>query len=374
MKIGILTQPLRNNYGGILQAYALQTTLKRRGHDPWIINREYPEPSRLRKALSNFKWVIFSLIFNKSNRSKEREIITQHTSQFIKSYINPITQKLTKSKHLRKLGKQGFDAFIIGSDQVWRPSYSPCITNYFLDFTENWENVKRLAYAASFGVDDWEFTQEQTIKCSKLIQMFDAVSVREDSGIDLCKKYFGVEAVHLLDPTMLLDAEDYKKIIEAENEPLSQGNLMVYILDETTEKKEIVQTIASKLNLFSFYLMPELNLPRSANSPIEKYIFPSVTSWLKGFIDANFVVTDSFHGTIFSIIFNKPFIAIGNEDRGLARFSSLLKMFNLEHRLIINRSNLNKELIHEKINWEQINQSLEKKRKQTDLFFKQNGL
>ena len=100
-----------------------------------------------------------------------------------------------------------YDAFIVGSDQVWRPSYNQHLEQAFLNFTENWKNVKRIAYAASFGVDNWEFTKKQTKECKRLVQKFDFVSVREDTAVNLCKEHLGIEATHVLDPTLLLSAD-----------------------------------------------------------------------------------------------------------------------------------------------------------------------
>ena len=96
-----------------------------------------------------------------------------------------------------------FDAFVVGSDQVWRPRYNAYIPNLFLDFTEGM-SVKRIAYAASFGTDQWEFSAEQTTISSFLAKKFDIVSVREASGIQLCKQNLGVDAIQVLDPSLLL--------------------------------------------------------------------------------------------------------------------------------------------------------------------------
>jgi polysaccharide pyruvyl transferase WcaK-like protein len=375
MKIGILTQPLHNNYGGILQAFALQTIFKKLGHEAWIINREYRKPSFLKRCASYIKWIIFNYLLKKeytfySPTKKEKEIIATHTSKFKKKYIFPITKKIKSTSELKKLKSEGFDAFIVGSDQVWRPRYSPCISNYFLDFADNWSSIKRIAYAASFGNDDWEFNYKQTIKCARLARKFDVISVREDSGVDFCKKYFGVDAVHVLDPTMLLDTEEYKKIVEEENETQCSGNLMVYILDESFEKDKIIQSLANKLNLIPFSLMPKPKFSKSNRDLINNCIYPTVTRWLKGFIDAEFIVTDSFHGVIFSILFNKPFIAIGNKNRGMTRFESLLNLFNLNDRLLDSKEEITSDLLNNNIYFNLVNQTLIEQKEKSLSFLK----
>ena len=344
MKIGILTQPLHHNYGGILQNYALQKTLKDMGHEVWTIDRGFYFPG-YRKYAS----IIKRLLLKPINRNapirvwptkKEEEIIRQHIKTFIKNNIQT-TEKTTSTKQLVRLHqKYAFDAYIVGSDQVWRPRYSPCLTNYFLDFVESERNVKKIAYAASFGVDDWEFTEEQTRECARLAKQFDAISVREDSAVELCKKYLNVDAVHLLDPTLLLNKEDYLALINSANTTPSNGDLFVYILDKDEKKTHIVNEVAKQKNLTPFELLPKQFLIEASKNEIEKCIYPPIEQWLRSFLDAKFIITDSFHGTIFSIIFEKPFIVIGNKKRGLSRFNSLLEMFELKDTLVDNHQKL----------------------------------
>ena len=227
------------------------------------------------------------------------------------------------------------DVLIAGSDQVWRPRYNDNIYRSFFDFAEGLD-IKRYAYAASFGVDCWEYTEEQTSKCKKLIESFDAISVREVSGMDLCKTYFNRKAEHVLDPTMLLDKDDYEVLVYKENEPVSSGNLFTYILDDSDEKSNIIANIAKSLDLVPFKVMPKKRVSKENIKQIDNCVYPPVTQWLRAFMDAEMVVTDSFHGCVFSIIFNKPFWVIGNKERGLARFESLLSLYGLQERLINN--------------------------------------
>lgn len=379
MKIGILTQPLHTNYGGLLQAYALQVVLKKMGHEVWTIDRQFKDISTLIKVLSIAKRLILKFIFHKPvvirtwSTTSEKQAIAKNTNRFIKENIQ-ITKKIDTSKKMSILNKYQFEAYIVGSDQVWRPEYSPCLENYFLDFLVNENKARRIAYAASFGIDQWEFSPNQTAQCALLAKQFNEISVREDSAVTLCKEYLDVDAIHVLDPTMLLTKEDYIRLVEKDNIPKSKGTLMTYVLDSSPEKKEIIQNIAKELNLIPFSVMPEKTFPEAGYNRIPACVYPPVTEWIRGFMDADFVFTDSFHGTVFAIIFNKPFIAIGNEDRGLTRFNSLLKTFNLEYRLISDLSNLNDKLIYKEINWERINLLLNKKRKQTNDFFKNNGI
>lgn len=361
MKIGILTQPLHTNYGGLLQAYALQKVLKDMGHEVWTINREFKTSSGLIKYLSIVKRILSWILKKEKNiirvwpTIKEKEIIRKNTNRFIKENINT-TPKIFSNKKISSLKKYHFDSFIVGSDQVWRPMYSPCLPNYFLDFLKNDSSIKRISYAASFGVDHWEYTKEQTIHCASLANRFDAISVREDSAISLCNQYLNVEATHVLDPTMLLKIEDYIRLVDNDHIPKSGGNLMTYILDQSSEKEEIIRKVSKGLNLIPFTVMPKAMFNEVSKKKIDDCIYPPVTEWIRGFMDADYVVTDSYHGTVFSIIFNKPFITIGNHDRGMTRFISLLKLFGLENRLIESLGELTTETISAPCDFNRVNQ------------------
>jgi hypothetical protein len=366
MKIGIITLPLINNYGGLLQNYALQTYLKRLGHDVVSINcpqviYKYP---KLRFLLSYIKRT-FQKYLLKDKRivfaNVNKQILFENTAslktkEFVERNIKTIEiyGRITKEF----CAENKFDAFVVGSDQVWRGNSTPYILNNFLDFTEG-SDVIRLAYAASFGVDNWQFSEELTEKISKLINKFDAVSVREKSGVDLCGKYLNVDAQCLVDPTMLLTREDYTRLIETQSENAPEGELLTYVLDWTKGKQSMIEYVASEKKLKPFEA-----------GKATKNGYHSVESWLNGFKNAKFVITDSFHGTVFSILFNIPFITIANEGRGLTRFTSLLETFNLTNRLIFGLSDLKKTELE--IDFSRVNKILESERKKSLQFFSTN--
>ena len=360
MKLGIFTQPLHNNYGGLLQCFALQTVLKRMGHDAVVVRRDYnrfnkPFILKFRSFIKNIIRVCIGRRWAKNITLEQWNHIGQHTQYFVNKYIQSKTPRLITNSQLKEyISKNHFDGYVVGSDQVWRPRYSPCITNYFLDFAEN-ADVCRVAYAASFGVDEWEFSADITPRCAQLAQKFDAVSVREASAIGLCNQYLGVDALHVLDPTMLLEKEDYIAVVEAEKEPKSAGNLFCYVLDKAAEKDEAIARVADSLHLQPFTCMPSLNASfENLKKDIDACVFPPVTRWLRGFMDAEMVITDSFHGCAFSIIFNKPFWVIGIVARGMARFHSLLSIFGLESRLL-DVNNLANVDWQSPIDWDKVN-------------------
>ncbi len=341
MKIAILTQPLRTNYGGILQAYALQTVLQRRGHEVVIINREYQDYPSIKLLCLRVGAILKSIIRRYILGKKEYIIMNPFSSLFRTKWDGYIVQPFVKKKVCqspeirnsesmrRYFAKEKFDCYIVGSDQVWRSCYSPCITDFFLKSVPDESNARRIAYAASFGTDQWEMTSFETEECAHLAKMFDAISVREESGVSLCKQHLGVDAVHLLDPTLLLDVEDYIKLFNESGVPKSSGNLFCYVLD----KNPVVDNIINILEEDGFTPLyanldttPTIENPRPVQLTIEE--------WLRGFYDADFVVTDSFHACVFSILFRKPFVVYGNIGRGLSRINSLLKIFTMEGRLV----------------------------------------
>ncbi|WP_455585456.1 polysaccharide pyruvyl transferase family protein [Bacteroides sp.] len=355
MKICILTQALYTNYGGLLQAFALQTVLKRMGNevvtDLYGAKKRIPYLIRFLKFNYHFlkRYILgdkrynpfqfYFLFFNKKN-DMDRKKIAVNTSRFIEQNIST-TDFFCGKTYPEKKVLEKYDALIVGSDQVWRPTYS-FVPAYFLDFAIS-ERIRCIAYAASFGLNDMsEYTAALVAKCRKTIQRFHSISVREDSGVALCEKYFGMKAMHLLDPTLLLEKEDYLSIID-EDEIIRKKVLMCYVLDKAADKIAIIQETAKRLELIPLEVMPQEEYSTQTKD-LSRCIFPPVSRWLAGFRDAEFVVTDSFHGTVFSIIFNKPFVAIANEKRGNSRFLSLLKIFGLEHRLISSVDELNEQL------------------------------
>lgn len=351
MKIAILTQPLHNNYGGLLQAFALQHYLKVQGHDVLTVDfslNQKPHFGGIKSIIGNVirKYLLrrpMTSIFPLNDNQKR--VIGQHTNRFTAEHIHT-TQKIYSITEFAYIKHYQFDAYVVGSDQVWRPAYSPGMSAFFLSFLADNNKAKRIAYAASFGVDNCdEFSPQQLADYALLLQRFDAIGVREDSAVDLCKKHFGATAQHVIDPTLLLDEETYCQLVEQDKVPANKGNMMVYVLDKTPEKQQIINAIASERGITPFTVMPEAS-----------GIYPPVTQWLRGFMDAEYVVTDSFHGVAFSIIFNKPFIAIGNRNRGLARFTSMLNLFSLEYRLIFSLRELTTELINHPIDFTKVNQ------------------
>lgn len=373
MKIGILTLPLHNNYGGIIQAYALQTILKRMGHDAVVIDksREIKLPI-YKRYFQYFKLLVRKVLLDRNTiilwdqkYNREYKTISTYTLPFIQQYI----KRFIAARDYSNIKQGDFDAFVVGSDQVWRPRYfgQNILSNAFLSFAKDWD-VKRISYAASFGTEEWEYTEEQTSECKDWIKKFDAVSVRESSAVKLCKEHLGVDALHVLDPTMLLSATDYIQLFKEANTPQSPGSLMCYVLDKTEDKQKVVSNVEETLNLTAFSVNSKYEV---RTAPLKERIQPPVEAWLRGFYDAEFVVTDSFHACVFSILFEKPFVVYGNKDRGMARFHSLLSIFGLETRLVTGSAEA-QNVISVPIDWSLVNTKKKEWQEKSYNFLKNN--
>ena len=346
MKIGILTQPLTTNYGGILQNYALQTILKRMGHEVWTL--DYFSYNWIDWAISNSKIIVLKLL----GRSVKWAItptgkkkLESPLRQFVKENVS-LTTPRTKWFERKIVQDYHLDGLVVGSDQVWRPIYNTRIVDLFLDFVKDF-NIKRIAYAASFGTDSWGFTDIETNQCKILAQKFNAISVREVTGVSLCEKYLGVKAKHVLDPTLLLTADDYLGLCK--NIPVKSPFVFAYVLDQNPQKISEIKRFAQEKELPCFIMSAGPNV--SDDDRVEK--------WLSYFRDAAYVITDSFHGTVFSIILQKDFYVFGNKKRGNSRFDSLLNFLGLSNRIIeVEISELptiDWKLVHTSLNDERIN-------------------
>lgn len=373
MKIGVLTLPLHNNFGGILQAYALQKVLKDFGHNVVLIDKSryislgpwYKKyPIYIKRGINRFIFGKNIIVKADIEQNRFLKTIAKYTEPFIEKHIRRVY-----TKDFSNIREKDFDVLIVGSDQIWRPKYFfSKIENAYLDFAREWK-IKRIAYAASFGTEEWEYTKEQTNNCAALLKKFNAVSVRESSAVQLCNDNFGVKAEHVLDPTMLLCKEDYIKLFKDYNTAQSDGNLFCYILDEGEEKKSIIDCIAKEKGLKPFYVNSRYE---ELDAPLEERIQQPVEKWLRAFNDAEYIVTDSFHACVFSIIFNKPFIVYGNRERGMARFKSLLSIFGLEERIVSTKEEATKA-ISKPINWEIVNES-HRQWKEKSMSFLNNNL
>ncbi len=365
MNIALIIFPIHASHGCILQTFALATTLRQMGHKVTIIDRQWDKLSYLRVCLHAAKIVAKKIVCGYEggfNISVENKLIMSELQTFIDRYLHDRVISYSTPSYTKL---KDFDAFIVGSDQTWRPKYVSDATYYYLGFIPSNAKVKRVAYAPSFGTEEWEYSPELTETCKELIQRFDAVSVREESGIKLCKVHYNIEATHVLDPTMLLHKEDYLSAcgLELRND----SELSYYLLDSSDEKMAIVNKVCTDLNLRKNRINTDTE---NSKASLHKRIAPSIEKWIGGFAHSKFIVADSFHATVFAILFNKPFITIANKERGLARFMSLLQMVGLENRLVFDSKEVDDNLITSTIEWNEVNKRLANKRTESLTFLK----
>ena len=316
-KVGLLTLPLSHNYGGILQLLALQEILQKQGYDTIILNRSIKIPFWKR----TIKKIVFSTAFAKINRFKATYLFQKTTPLYT-------TDALHKAITLEQL-----HAIVVGSDQVWRARYVPgAYEDYFLPFVSD-TSVVKISYAASFGLDTIT-PPSNTSEISRALKQFRGVSVREDTAATIVQQIFDVSSVvHTLDPTLLLPQTFYDALLKERKTKVSSREFVFgYVLDAQANAPRLVNAVASQLQLKS-------NLMRGNASGYFQRIFQkkaAVEDWLYHFKHASFVVTDSYHGMLFAIIYEKQFIVLVNKKRGATRFESLARQLQLEDRLFYN--------------------------------------
>lgn len=373
MKIGILTHPLDYNYGCLLQAFALQKTIKSMGHEVVTIDR-FSDPRvaffsqfknwMKRIAAHYIKGKNVRICWNPNLTMDMKRTLFSQTQKFVDRNIT--NTGIVFPSDLERIDKEyQFDAYVVGSDQVWLPNFS---LNCFLDFVHR-DNVKRIFYAASTGSTSFADIPSIAMKCKNLSRKFSGISVREDSLLPVVKKALGREAIQVLDPTLLLDAKDYLAAC-VENEDDSPI-IFTYILDKTYDKQVLVGKVQKELQLPIVAGSVEKDYERGKNMDINKCIYPSVDHWILNMARAKFVVTDSFHGTCMAITFRKPFVVVGNKARGLNRFLSVLRLFNLENRLITDSTQFSSSFFSQ-LNNDSISELLEKKRKEAIEYIERN--
>lgn len=360
MKIGILTLPFNNNYGGFLQAYALQTVLEKKGYEVVIVNRRGRTISFFKKIKRAIRSLIYTIIkLEYHPLGDPYKYMGKRMHKFVNKYMH-LSQPIYNSTELHKyFNENKLDAVVVGSDQLWRPDYVPNVEDYFLGYLPS--GTRKYSYAASFGIEKPSYSPTQIKSCGDAISKFDVVTLREKSGIDIIDR-FGwnrPDAKVVLDPTMLLDPSHYNSLIKDYTpKNIFVGKVLNYVLDFNMEIENLIASVEKELNIQSEYIMNPKKWKQTS------YIYPPIEEWLCAFRDAEFVVTDSFHGTVFSILFHKPFITCANYDRGIDRFITLLETFNLCDCLVSDRRDIRNTLMKSSFDWAYVDSVLNNKRKE----------
>ena len=370
----ILSHAIFANYGGILQAFALQRVIHKlitACDTVDYIPQEWCEWLMKQGPRAKFRYwlTLAGILFCGKKEWLPRYLVPGRHTFFKKCFMRLFHLNWSR-RQMPALANS--PAFIVGSDQVWRGCYARELESlpfFFLNFATQEQRQHSIAYAASFGSDEWEGTPEETAECARLIKDFKAVSVREHSGIRLCREVLGVDAVQMPDPTLLLEAADYSRVIRRWwTRRLPEPFMAVYLLDETEEKCALTQAVAGSAKLYPQQLTAHGDAARAMDR-----IPLSVPQWLRCMRDCECLLTDSFHGCVFAIIFNKPFVCLGNEARGSARFDSLLGTFGLQERLLTNpTAEQVAECMRAPIDWERVNSIRHREQQRAFDFLKQN--
>lgn len=365
-KIGILTYHFVLNYGAVMQAWALQEYLKKIGHQVELIDYR---PEHLEKGgdfyfPKNMKLLRMNLIkaciklrsffhmFSGQIRLKKRKF-----QDFQNSYLN-LSKKTIKQLKCVAEDCFDYDIFICGSDQIWNSSsHSGIDSAYFFGFLP--ENSVIVSYAASFGRSFIEDSYKNEV--ADLLKPFNSISVRESSGVKLVRELTGKEAQCVLDPTLLI-GEEISKLLDLE-EPNED-----FIFSYALRSKDTVSSTNT-------YISKKFNLPLISDESLytEQYALSPI-EWVSHIKRASFVVTNSYHGTLFSLIFKKSFIFValsGSKSSYNERAISLLNELGLYSRILENfNESLIDSIIISEINWDEVSKILSDKRQYSEEFLR----
>lgn len=290
------------NIGNNLLKYAISIKLSELGYIPYIIGRKESKSQNLSLIFKEIKYRLINESFN-------------------------------------EIKKDDYDLLMVNSDQTWRnwhnkiPSKDPYFYDVaFLKFSQKW-NLPKFVYGASLGLDYWNFNKHDDVIAKYLIKDFTGISVREKGSIDLIHNHLGIKAEYVLDPTLLINKKNYLNLIKNyKNDIIVNNNyIVVYTLSNSPYINNFINRIKNAYNYKIYFLTLKLK------NAIEKFIY--------GISNCKGVITDSYHGTLFSIIFNKPFISFLLGDNGIERFNTLKEEFNINDRIFNLKSNPNINLL-----------------------------
>lgn len=352
-KVAILNMRFpTNNFGAILQSYALSNLIQSFGYTVRVINYVSKNLNEERDKLS----------FLEFDKFKENNILYTLPCYTDEDLINL---------------NMDFDTFVVGSDQVWNYNYlksafSDDIGKYFLNFTL--PSKKLISYAASFAEDHWNGTNSEVETVREALNRFDAISVREGSGVKICKELFNVKAEAVLDPTLLIDIDRYESIINSEYFKNRKVKYIAYFtLDDKLEKD-----LFHNKNLIKFARERKLILKniRCESRMVfgkKKLISNSIPMWLNDIKNAELIVTDSYHCIIFSILFKKQFICVERRYAGNERLNHLFSTLEIENRFVKSLKEVNFETIsNKKIDFKKAYINLEREKNKSINFLRKS--
>ena len=353
-KIGIVTIFDNNNYGNRLQNYAVQKTLEKEGYDCISIKNDVKMNNK------NTSIIKSSILKAKFYYRKNKRIIDnykryQYFSEFNKNI--KISRRYFSYNKLKDMKE--FDYFIVGSDQVWNPHFGGLSDFDLLNFVE--DSNKKISFSASFGISN--IPKEYEDKATNALKEFKAISVREEEGRKIVEKLTGRTDVEvLIDPTMMLDAKDWDKVLKKPKQLKTDKYILNYFLGELPEKKKKEIDRIAKENECEVINILDKNSPFYQTGPAE-FLYLEKNAFL--------ICTDSFHSCVFAILYNRPFIVFEREDKNISmnsRIETLLNKFELQDRKF--EGNITEENL--KCNYEETYKLLKNERMRTKDFLKKS--
>ncbi len=366
MKVAVITLKDSPNYGGILQAYALQRVIEKLGHDCYLIdymNDEFRHKFTFfgkPTGMSNVYW-----LFKKFQYPLMRIMMDKMMPFY--SHMN-LTRHYNKPEDLKELNS-GYDIFIAGSDQVWACDLNYYDDSYFLSFVD--DKHKKISYAASFGRTINMMKPEEKDFISSQLNRFNTLSVREGSGVNVVRALSGrQDAISVLDPTFLLNREDWDNVANHNHKGKGEKYILCYLMqskENDSEALKCAKTLSQETGL------PIVKICRGLTSVLwgKTTYVPTVEEWIGLFLDAEYIITNSFHGMAFSVNFQKEFISFIEGDPSSGRNSRVYdrcKDFGLLDRIhVVGEKNvLNKG----RINYDKVNDVLNDYRNKSILYLK----
>lgn len=368
--IGICTPFQINNYGTKLQAYAVQNKIKELGLDYEIIN--FNKKSDLRPNKLYYRYCNKSFIKSKLKKKKKADINIKIRNDAISSFDNShykLTKVINGYNNLVKYSKK-YDALICGSDQIWLPSSinHPTAT---LEFGA--KGVRRISFAPSFGLS--EIPKNQTRRYRRFLNKFDYISVRETSGYEIIKSVTNKEAKVILDPTLTVNRQVWDKLCSESRINIKEKYIFCYFLGASEEHRKSVYEIAKKNNL-KIVTLPHFKEFNKADEELTDIRLYDVTpcDFISLIRNAEIVCTDSFHGTVFSILYHKnvySFERFNSNDKKStnSRIHSLMSLLEINNRIVSNSNNY--YIDENKIDYDRVDKNLNALREETNSFLEE---
>jgi hypothetical protein len=379
MEVGIVSFcSSRDNYGQILQCWALQETLRRLGHEPFHISYFPARPSKMRQFLdAGLVRSVVNRIVNHRQITLDKSLRAENARRnavrdfegFISANLRMSPLKYDSLAGLRDEVPQA-DAYIAGSDQVWsKLPVTDAERPYYLDF--GGKHVRRIAYAASFGRSSYPHGQVSAL--SELLLNFDAVSVREHSGVAICGQAGRDDAVVTLDPTLLLNGADYQSLGFQQTEAGPYAFIYSVNVDSPDQMDwKRVKDFARRSGYGIKAVTASGHIPGRELFDDAGYLYPTIPEWIGLIKDASIVFTSSFHGVVFSLLMHRNFVFYpvhGRYSGGNGRVESLMKLLSLENHIW--KEGLSYDELPQP-DWELVDAALEEARKASLDFLKDN--